>query len=186
MLLGAPAMALSTTTSMQSESTTQSIISICSLTPFLELISMEGSRRGGAAQAGRALPTSGGIATGRQLLPHQRLPAEPWPQGGGGGRREPSMFLLQDRHRIHSIQRPPRSSLLQPRQRELALMVSRASTLEPPLGCHHQHLLVTAHHPHQLPLLHHHAQRERSQTEVSTDHQGAAGAEGSKSRATWV
>ena len=152
--------------------------------PSLQPIRMVAQAPTGAAQAGRALPTSGGIATGRLLLPPLRLPAGRLPQGEEEGRRGQCMCHHHDQLRTLSILLLPHSSRLPHLPPELAVMV-RDSTRAPPPGYRLQPLHVAAHL--QQPLRPNpHASKERSQTGVSTNRPGEVGEGEGKYRATWV
>ena len=185
MLLVVLATGLSTATLMKSENSSQPMKSLCMPIPTLQPIRMVAQAPTGATQAGRALPTSGGIATGRLLLPPLRLPAGRLPQGEEEGRRGQCMCHHHDQLRtlsillLHHSSRPPHLPL------ELALMGNRDSTHVLPPGCLLQPLLVAA-HPHQPLRRNLHALKERSLTGVSTNHLGAVGEEEGKFRGTWV
>ena len=154
--------------------------------PSLQPIRMVGQAPTGAAQAGRALPTSGGIATGRLLLPPLRLPAGRLPQGGGGGRRGQCMCHHHDQHRNPSTLPLPHSFRHPHLPQESAPMVSRDSTRAPPPGCRLQPPHVAAHLHQPLRLNPQRASKERSQTGVSTNRPGEVGEGEGKYRATWV
>ena len=182
MLLVVLATGLSTATSMKLENSSQPTKSLFTPIPTLQPIRTVAQAPTGAAQAGRALPTSGGIATGRPLLPPLRLPAGRLPQGDGGGQRGQFMSHHHDQLRTLSILELRHLSLPPHLQLELARMVSRDSTRAPPPGCLLQPLLVAA-HPHQP--VRPHASKERSQTGVSTNRQGAVGEGEGKYRGIW-
>ena len=181
MLLAVLATGLSTATLMKLENSSQPMKSLC--VPILALRLIHMVEQAPTVWVGRALKTSGAVATGRMLLPPR--PAGLLLQGDGGGQRGQCMSRHHDQHHIHSILQLRHLSLPLPLLLEMAQIVNRDSIHAPLPGSHHQPLLVVA-HPHQPLRPNLHASKERSQTEVFTNRPGAAGGGVGKFRVTWV